>query len=73
MITAIIEVVLALVTIAAGSPVVGMVACGAMALSMLVAVVAETLAHYRFGLIEPDPTEIGCNRAVGHRPGQASW
>lgn len=71
--TAVIQVILALVTMIAGSPSVGLVACGAMGISMLVAVVAETLAFHRFGLAEPDPTRIGDSRGVAPHPRQSLW
>jgi hypothetical protein len=71
----VLECILAIVTIAAGSPVVGLVACGAMAASMAVAVVAEIVAFYRVGLNEPGDPAIGRNRgtATAARPGQMTW
>ena len=54
----IVEFVLALVTIAAGSPLVGLVACGAMSLSMVLAVAAETVAFHRVGQVEPDRSRV---------------
>lgn len=68
-----IEFVLAVVTVAAGAPAVGLVACGAMAVCMVVAVVAEIVAFYRIGLHEPQDPGIGRNRGPSHRPGQAIW
>ncbi len=69
----IIECALAIVTIAAGSPAVGLVACAAMAACMMVAVVAETVAFYRIGLNEAQDPQIGQNRGPSHRPGQSIW
>jgi hypothetical protein len=71
--TAAIQVLLAAVTMTAGSPTVGLVACGAMGISMLVAVVAEILAFHRLGLSEPDPTRIGDSRGVAPNPRQSLW
>jgi hypothetical protein len=67
------EFVLAVVTLLAGAPLVGLVACGAMTISMGVAVVAEIVAFHRIGLAQPDETEIGSSRAAAHRPHQAIW
>lgn len=68
----VVEAALALVTLLAGSPLVGLVACAAMAGCMMVAVVAEIVAFYRIGLAEPHDN-IGRHRATGHRPSQATW
>lgn len=68
-----IELLLAVATVAAGAPAVGLVACGAMATCMMVAVVAEIVAFYRIGLQEPQDPGIGRNRGPSHRPGQAIW
>ncbi len=72
MASAAVQLILALITLLAGSPVVGMVACGAMGACMMVAVVAEIVAFYRIGLAEPD-ANIGRHRAAGHRPSQVTW
>lgn len=69
----VIECVLALFTIAAGSPVVGLIACAAMAACMAVAVAAEVVAFYRIGLVETDDPDIGRNRGTTARPSQMTW
>ncbi|MEM9566078.1 MAG: hypothetical protein AAGA93_25890 [Actinomycetota bacterium] len=69
----IIECLLAIVTVAAGAPLVGLVACAAMAGCMAVAVVAEIVAFYRIGLGQADDPGIGRNRGTTARPGQMSW
>jgi hypothetical protein len=69
----IIECLLAIVTVAAGAPAVGLVACGAIAMCMMVAVVAEIVAFYRIGLDDAQDPAIGRNRGPSHRPGQSIW
>ena len=64
---------MAVVTVMAGSPLVGLVACAALVVPMGLAVVAETVAFYRIGLADPEPAQIGSSRPVAHRPGQTIW
>lgn len=67
------EVVLALATIVAGVPGVGLVACTVIGACTVVTVMAEIVAHYRWGLSPGSDPNIGRNRAGKHRPGQATW
>lgn len=67
------EVTLALVAIAAGAPMVGLVACISIGGCMALAVVAEIVAFYRVGLGQAEAPDIGRNRGQAHRPGQAIW
>ncbi len=69
----VIECLLAIVTVLAGAPLVGLVACAAMAACMAVAVVAEIVAFYRIGLGQAEDPSIGRNRGTTARPGQMSW
>lgn len=73
MASVVLEFLLAIVTVAAGAPIVGLVACAAMTICMVMAVVAEIVAFYRIGLQTPQDPAIGRNRGPSHRPGQAIW
>lgn len=65
-----VELLMVIVAIATGATLVGLVAAAAMAACMWSVALAEVLAFYRYGLPVAERTEVGRNRAQGHRPGQ---
>jgi hypothetical protein len=68
-----VQLFMGIIAIASGAPIVGLIACTAMAFCMGIAVVAEIVAFYRVGLGQPDKPDIGRNRGSAHRPSQMTW
>jgi hypothetical protein len=65
----VIQALMAVVTIAAGTPAVGLVACLTIAMCMVLVVVAEVFAFYRVGLPPTEPVRVQELRMSGsHRP-----
>lgn len=70
-IAVVLELVMAVIAIATGATLIGVVACASMAGCTWLYALTEIVAFYRVGLPEPDRLEVGRSRGQGHRPNQA--